>query len=79
MGRVIDEIEGLWEEVRGRDAELARKHVRVQVMDEPDAPGKRPLSPAESIRLLNELAERSRGLPVLPPEAFERESIYEDY
>ena len=79
MGRVVEEIEGLWEEVRGRDAELAGKRVRVQVLDEADVPGRRPLSPAESLRVLDALAEGNRGLPVLPPEAFERESIYEDY
>jgi hypothetical protein len=37
-----------------------------------------PMPPQEVIRALDELAELNRGLPVLPPEAFDRESIYED-
>jgi hypothetical protein len=42
-------------------------------------PGVRPsrLSPEEAIRTLDAIAERNRDAPVLPPEALERESLYE--
>ncbi|HZO90608.1 MAG TPA: hypothetical protein VFB38_19930 [Chthonomonadaceae bacterium] len=36
------------------------------------------LSVEERIRLMDELAEKNRHLPVLPPEAFDREKLYED-
>jgi hypothetical protein len=35
-------------------------------------------SPEEFIAALDALAIRKKDLPALPPEAFERESIYED-
>lgn len=83
-------IEGTWEEVQEETARLAREHVgervRLIVLPEPravwaqtvEAPAGRRLSAEEKIRLLDELAERNRDLPVLPPEAFERESLYDD-
>lgn len=37
-----------------------------------------PMTAPEIIRALDALAEMNRDLPVLPPEAFERESIYRD-
>ena len=37
-----------------------------------------PTTAQEIVRALDELAEMNRDLPVLPPEAFERESIYRD-
>ena len=36
------------------------------------------LTPEERIRALDVAAEKNRGLPVLPPEAFDRESLYAD-
>ncbi len=35
-------------------------------------------TPEEFERAFDAIAEGSQGLPILPPEAFERESIYED-
>jgi len=62
-------------------AELARQLLTgplPQAGDEslPAAPQR--LTPEEIIRGLDELAEMNRDLPLLPPEAFERENIYED-
>ncbi len=85
-------LEGTWEEVMEQARQLAREHagerVRLVVIDDvpgtdaatlrPQDPSRCGLSVDEKIRMLDELAEQNRGLPVLPPEAFERESIYED-
>lgn len=78
-------LEGTWEEILPRAEELARQYSgqRLKLVIEPEerlpsAGTQRRISPEEMIRTLDELAERNRGLPVLPPEAFERESIYED-
>lgn len=35
-------------------------------------------TPEERARALDEIAEMNRNLPVLPPEAFRRENLYED-
>jgi len=35
-------------------------------------------TPEERARALDEIAELNRGVPVLPPEAYNRESLYED-
>ena len=45
-----------------------------------ETPGRyRPdLTPQERIRMLDALAERNRNIPPLPPEAFDRESLYAD-
>jgi hypothetical protein len=62
-------------------AELARQLLTEQlsaVVRTATGPSPRSMSPLEVIRALDELAEMNRGRPVLPPEAFERESIYQD-
>jgi hypothetical protein len=62
-------------------AELARQLLAEQFPAAGQAttgPSPRSMTPQEVIRALDELAEMNRGLPVLPAEAFERESIYQD-
>jgi hypothetical protein len=62
-------------------AELARQLLTEQLPKAGDMPvmGATPrVSPEVIIRTLDELAELNRSLPLLPPEAFEREHIYED-
>ena len=67
---------------RGVDAaELARQLLAERLPATEGGPGRaaaHPLTPQEVIRGLDALAEMNRGLPVLPPEAFERESLYRD-
>ena len=62
-------------------AELARQLVTgslPQAGDESLSGAPQRMTPVEIIRGLDELAEMNRGLPILPPAAFEREHIYED-
>ena len=79
-------LEGTWEEIARQAARFAGKRVRLTVLgdEEQEAPARNtPLSmtatPEELIRALDQLAEQNRHLPVLPPEAFERESLYEGH
>jgi len=74
--------EGTWEELAARADEL-RNYPRLMLIV--PAPGagavsryRADLSPEERIRLLDSIAERNRRIPPLPPEAFERESLYAD-
>ncbi|MGA7878614.1 MAG: hypothetical protein WCA08_23340 [Desulfoferrobacter sp.] len=77
-------IEGTWEEIRRQTDKLARrfagKRLKLILLTEEPEPSAiaHESMPEEKIRLLDALAEKNRGLPVLPPEAFERESLYED-
>lgn len=69
-------IEGPWDEIARRGAELAGKRVRLTVLEEPPPAG---VSLDEQERILDELAARFAHLPPLPEEAFSRESIYQDH
>ncbi|MBW3625750.1 MAG: hypothetical protein KY468_20335 [Armatimonadetes bacterium] len=82
-------IEGTWEEVAQRADELAGKRVRLTVLKDEKKREKIPegvdknhfyftATPEEWRQALDALAEKNRGIPVLPPEAFERESLYEE-
>jgi len=77
-------IEGTWEEIKRQTDELARrfpgKRLKLILLTEEaePLPAAHEATPEEKIRLLDALAEKNRELPVLPPEAFERESLYED-
>jgi hypothetical protein len=81
-------LEGTWEEIGPKAQEIGRRYgrrrLKLILLSEDPEPAAKPelpkptLSPEESIRVLDELAESNRNLPVLPPEAFSRESIYED-
>ena len=37
-----------------------------------------PMTPQETIRALDEIAQSNRHLPVLPSEAFDRETLYDE-
>ena len=37
-----------------------------------------PMTPEETIQALDEIAQKNRHLPVLPPEAFDRETLYDE-
>jgi hypothetical protein len=77
-------IEGTWEEIKRQTDELARqfpgRRLKLILLTEETEPP--PVAydamPENKIRVLDALAGRNRDLPVLPPEAFERESLYED-
>jgi len=78
-------LEGTWEEIAGQAEQLSGKRVRLTVLPEGEAEvaaPKLPLyltaTPEEIISALDAVAEQNRHLPVLPPEAFERESLYGD-
>jgi hypothetical protein len=77
-------IEGTWEEIREQTDKLARqfagKHLKLILLteDSEQMPVAYDATPEEKIRVLDVLAEKNRDLPVLPPEAFERESLYQD-
>ena len=82
-------IEGTWEEVAEHADELAGKRVRLTVLKEQVRETKTPpgvdrdhfyfkATPEEWRQALDELAEMNRGIPSPPPEAFERESLYEE-
>lgn len=81
MAQVV--FEGTWEEVSRKAEGLSGRRVRLTVLPDEaapalDAPLYKGATPAERIQALDRLAARNRHLPVLPPEAFERESLYED-
>jgi hypothetical protein len=76
-------LEGTWEEInRDHAAELTGRHVRLIVI--PDDKGSEQednffrATPEERSAALDALAEMNRGLPILPPEAFDRENLYEE-
>ncbi len=86
-------IEGTWREVRKQTERLAREHPdeRVRLVISAAAPERTPAeppvnpehfywraTPEEFDRALQAIAGSGRRSPVLPPEAFERESIYDD-
>lgn len=76
-------LQGTWEEIAAHADELRRQQRLFLIVpaeeDPPATGGVRPgLSPQERIARLNALAEQNRDLPVLPPEAFERESLYDE-
>lgn len=76
-------LEGTWEEInRNHAAELTGRQVRLIVI--PDDKGRQQennlfhATPEERSAALDALAEMNRGLPTLPPEAFDRENLYEE-
>jgi hypothetical protein len=78
-------LEGTGEEVASQGEALSGRRVRLIVLPDqdrasqgPELPLALPATPEEVIAALDALAEQNRGLPVLPPEAFERESLYAD-
>jgi len=79
-------IEGTWEEIAREAGDISRrfpsKRMTLIVPADGQSPPKGPLylraTPQELSRALDELAERNRHLTVFPPEAFERESLYDD-
>ena len=80
------EVEARLEEVAARQginvAALVQSIIRDQLRGASTAVGHRKpfyetATPEEIIRALDELADANRELPVLPRDAFDRESIYE--
>ena len=76
-------LHGSWEDIITHAEVLkGRKNLTLIVPMEGEASAEEEnlfhATPEERARALDEIAEMNRGLPVLPPEAFERESIYED-
>jgi hypothetical protein len=73
-------IEGTWKEVLPRISEFAGRKFRIHALSEESEISHEAMTfaPEEIICALDELAEMNRDLPVLSPDAFERESIYED-
>jgi hypothetical protein len=76
-------LQGTWDEIAAHAEELRQRRRLVLIVPAVDEPlggssSEPSLSPEERIAALNELAERNRYLPVLPPEAFERESLYDE-
>jgi hypothetical protein len=75
--------EGTWEEISAHAAEL-RSYPKLTLIAREEAGAQsatryRPgLSPEERIRQMDAFAESNRGLPTLPDEAFNRESLYGD-
>src|SRR5438105_1994372 len=70
MAKALREIEGMWEEITARGAELAGRRVRVTVLED-----KPKLTDDEWVRLL-----KSVGIPAgvsLSDEAVSRENMYE--
>jgi hypothetical protein len=75
-------LEGTWEEVAQHAPELSGKRVRLLVLDEAaTGAAHSPLfltaTPEEFRAAFDALGGGNRDAPVLPPEAFERESLYE--
>jgi hypothetical protein len=75
-------IEGTWEEIAEKADELAGKRVRLIVLGEANGADRDrstcKLTPEEWDRRVDEHAARYKGVPVLPPEAFDRENLYDD-
>jgi len=74
--------EGTWEELSAHAEEL-RNYPKLTLIVPAQAPPYRSryradLTPEERIRALDAAAEKNRHLPILPPEAFDRESLYTD-
>ena len=76
-------LEGAWEEIARESERLSGKRVRLIVLSNgEERPGTRGASllengtPEQVIRALDALADQNRHLPVPPPEALERESLY---
>jgi len=74
--------EGTWDELAQRADEL-RSYPRLTLIIAAPGDGagghfRADLSPEERIRMLDAIAERNKCIPALPPEAFERESLYAD-
>ena len=77
-------LEGTWEEIVRHGEQLSGKRVRLTVLPDHE-PASLPAAPLyltgtseEVIAALDAIAERNRHRPVLPPEAFTRESLYAD-
>jgi hypothetical protein len=78
-------IEGTWEEILSQSDSLMGRRVRLEVLPEQEGDGSKVKPPIystatheEFVRAFDALGEQYRHLPVLPPEAFERESLYAD-
>jgi hypothetical protein len=80
----VDEYEGTVEEIerylKQQSPQERFRLTRVSLPPEHRIEGvKYPaLSVEERIQAMDALAEKNRNLPVLPPEAFDREKLYED-
>jgi hypothetical protein len=79
-------LEGTWEEIERQSEQLAGKRVRLMVLSDedtnlstPDRPLYETASPEEFQKAFDALAECYRHLPVLPPEAYSRDSLYEGH
>jgi hypothetical protein len=73
-------LEGTWEEVATHAPELQGRRVRVTLLPEEEDQRHfyHTASPEEWERAFDAIGKGNEHLPVLPPEAFEREAIYED-
>jgi hypothetical protein len=72
--------EGTWDELAARADELrgyGKLTLIIPAQQDSAAGGYRAeITPGERIRRLDAVAERNRRLPALPPEAFDRETLY---
>jgi hypothetical protein len=74
--------EGSWEELSARAEEFRNYPKLTLIVPAESVPSeghyRADLTPEERIRLMDAFAETYRGLPTLPPEAFDRENLYGD-
>ena len=76
-------VEGTWEEIARQASRFSGRRVRLTLLpaeelqtDSEEAPFYLRATPEEFQRVFDTVAAKTRHLPVLPPEAFERESLY---
>ncbi len=69
-------IEGTWEELVARSAEFSGHRFRLTRLDTPEP---EELTDEEFERLMDELGEIGRNVPVDPNETYSREMIYADH
>ncbi len=80
-------FEGTWEELLTHEAEFKGKRVKLMlVTEEPGGNGHKQetshfydtATPEEWEAVMDALAQGGEDLPILPPEAYDRENLYED-
>lgn len=75
-------VEGRWEDLLLRSNEFYGKRVRISVVADGVPDHERAnlfhATPEERARALDEIAQMNTNLPVLPPEAYNRESLYDE-
>lgn len=72
--------EGTWQELTTHEEEF-RDYPKLTLIVKPQEPlfqirYSDNLTPEERIQAMDAAAEKNRNLPILPPEAFDRESLY---